>query len=114
MVMDGFYSAYFTGVIGNSMALFAFRDGVITGVDVGGMQYDGHYSVDGERSVITGKMVYIIPPGLQLVTGAAAGSESVRIEFPLELPLGFADGRVLSIPTPSGVVNARFQKVRNW
>lgn len=112
--MDGFYSAYFTGVVGNSMALFAFRDGVITGVDVGGMQYDGIYSVDQGRSVITGTMVYVIQPGHQLITGAAAGTEPVRIEFPLELPVGFADGRVLSLPTPSGVVNARFQKVRDW
>jgi len=112
--MDGFYSAYFTGVIGNSMALFSFRDGQITGVDVGGMQYDGEYSVDDDKSLITGRIVYVILPGQQLITGAAAGSEPVRIEFPLELPTGFADGRVLSLPTPSGVVNARFQKIRSW
>src|SRR5690606_22487549 len=105
-VMDGFYSAYFTGVVGNSMALFAFRDGQITGVDVGGMQYDGEYKVDADKSLISGRIVYVILPGHQLITGAAAGSEPVRIEFPLELPTGFADGRVLSLPTPSGLVNA--------
>ena len=112
--MDGFYSAYFTGAVGNSMALFAFRDGLITGVDVGGMQYDGTYKIDAERSILSGTMVYVIQPGHQLITGAAAGDEPIRIEFPLELPVGFSDGRVLTIPTPTGAVNARFQKIREW
>ncbi|WP_332700446.1 hypothetical protein [Devosia sp.] len=112
--MDGFYSAYFTGVAGNSLGLFAFKEGRITGADVGGMQYDGNYVVDEQRSVISGKIVYIILPGHQLVTGIAAGAEPIRVEFPLELPVGFSDGRVLQIPTPSGVVNARFQKLRDW
>jgi len=111
--MNGFYAAYFTGVVGNSMGLFVFRDGVITGVDVGGMHYDGTYTIDGVRSLLTGKITYVIKPGHALITGASAGSEPIRVDFPLELPTGFADGRVLSIPTPSGAVNAKFEKVRD-
>lgn len=112
--MDGFYAAYFTGAAGNSMGLFAFREGTITGVDVGGMHYDGTYKVDEDRALIVGSIIYVIQAGHSLITGIAAGPDPMKVEFPLELPLGFADGRVLTIPTPSGVVNARFEKIREW
>lgn len=112
--MDGFYVAYFTGSAGSSMGLFAFREGTVTGADVGGMHYDGDYVVDETRAVIEGKITYVILPGHSLITGVQAGSDPIRVDFPLELPTGFADGRVLALPTPSGVVNARFQKLRDW
>lgn len=111
--MNGFYAAYFTGTAGNSMGLFVFKDGVITGVDVGGMHYDGTYAVDEERSVISGKITYVIQAGHSLITGIAAGEEPIRVDFPLEWPTGFADGRVLTISTPSGLVNAKFEKLRD-
>ncbi len=112
--VDGFYAAYFSGAVGNSMALFAFRDGSITGVDVGGVHYDGTFAVDALRTRLVGSINYTVAPGQQIITGATAGSEPLRFNFPLELPIGFADGRVPGLPTPSGPINARFEKVRGW
>ncbi|MEH6717530.1 MAG: hypothetical protein V7704_01515 [Aurantimonas endophytica] len=110
--MDGFYAAYFTGLTGNSIGLFIFENGLITGVDVGGMHYDGTYSLDESASIISGKIAYVIPPGASLVTGISSSSKAIRAEFPLELPAAFADGRVVQLDTPSGVVNAKFEKLR--
>jgi hypothetical protein len=111
--VNGFYAAYLTGNVGNSMALFIFQDGKITGVDVGGMHYDGIYEIDQSAAVLRGTMTYVIKPGGQLITGATAGSEPIKVSFPLELPVGLADGRVLAFSSPSGVVNARFEKLRD-
>ncbi len=111
--MDGFYAAYFTGLTGTSIGLFVFEGGVITGVDVGGVHYDGAYSLDESTSIISGKIIYVIPPGVSLVTGIASADKPIRVEFPLQLPAAFADGRVVQLDTPSGVVNAKFEKLRD-
>jgi hypothetical protein len=37
------YVAYFTGVAGQSIGLFYIGDGMLVGVDVATMQYDGSY-----------------------------------------------------------------------
>lgn len=111
--MNGFYAAYITGQVGNSMALFLFENGEIIGVDVGGMHYNGSYEIHEESATLRGTLNYVIKPGRQLVTGAAAGEKEISVDFPLELPTGFADGRVIEIQSPSGVVNARFEKLRD-
>ncbi|MFC5066586.1 hypothetical protein [Flaviflagellibacter deserti] len=112
--MDGFYSAFFTGLAGNSVGMFVFKSGVILGTDIGGMHYDGSYQVDEAAGNITGRIVYVIPAGTSLITGVSNTNQPLRVEFPLELPLHFADGRVVTIQTPSGTINARFQKLRDW
>jgi hypothetical protein len=114
VTVDGFYSAYFTGAKGNSLGLFVFENGRIIGVDVGGIEYDGTYAVDANRGLVTGKIVFIVKPGHALITGAQANADPLRYEFALSIPAGFADGRVVQIDTPTGPVNARFEKVRDW
>jgi hypothetical protein len=106
------YVAYLTGVAGQSIGLFYIGDGVLAGVDVGTMQYDGVYTVTDDGS-LEGVLEYVVPAGVSLITGAPAGVAPARISLKLKLPASFADGRVVTVETPLGPVNAKFEKIKD-
>src|SRR6516165_3631977 len=39
--INGFYAGYLSAAAGEGVAIFVFRNGVLTGVDAGGFSYDG-------------------------------------------------------------------------
>jgi hypothetical protein len=106
------YVAYFTGVAGQSIGLFCIGDGLLIGIDVAAMQYDGAYTTKDDGS-LEGAVQYVLPAGVSLITGAPAGVAPTRIKTNLNFPADFADGRVITIDTPLGPVNARFEKIRD-
>ncbi|WLB64658.1 hypothetical protein QIH96_05280 [Bradyrhizobium japonicum] len=106
------YVAYFTGVAGQSIGLFYIGDGTLVGVDVATMQYDGAYQTAADGS-LEGVVEYVLPAGASLITGAPAGTAPTRVAVKLALPADFADGRVITIETPLGPVNAKFEKVKD-
>lgn len=106
------YAAYLTGVGGQSIGLFYIGDGLIAGVDVGALKYEGSYQTMEDGSM-QGAVEYILPPGVSLITGAPAGIAPTPITLTLRLPAGFDDGRVIAIETPLGPVNARFEKIKD-
>jgi hypothetical protein len=106
------YVAYFTGVAGQSIGLFYIGDGMLVGVDVATMQYDGSYQTKGDGS-LEGVVEYVLPAGASLITGAPAGVAPTRVSVKLSLPPDFADGRVIGIETPLGPVNAKFEKIKD-
>ncbi|TYO65763.1 hypothetical protein FXV83_15215 [Bradyrhizobium hipponense] len=106
------YVAYFTGVAGQSIGLFYIGDGMLVGVDVATMQYDGSYQANRDGS-LEGVVEYVLPAGAPLITGAPAGVAPTRVSVELKLPADFADGRVITIETPLGPVNAKFEKVKD-
>ncbi len=104
--------AYFTGAVGQSIGMFYFGNGVISGVDVGGLKYDGNLSrqIDGS---FEGTVTLKIPAGTQLITGLAAGSSDHEMASHIRLPKDFATtGEVIRIDTPAGAVSARFELLR--
>jgi hypothetical protein len=105
--MDGFYVAYLTGRAGTSMLMLVISHGTLVG---GGMKYDGTIVQKSDASGYLCSVVYIIPPGIPLITGAPPAAEPQRIPLQFELPLNFADKRVITIETPLGAVNAKFEK----
>lgn len=105
------YAAYFTGAIGVSLGLFIVGDGIISGVDAGGIKYDGTLTTMEDQS-LKGAVRFTLSPGQQLITGAIAASLQDFI-VPLHLPTHFADGAIVEIQTPLGPVNARFEKLRD-
>ena len=105
------YAAYLAGVSGQSIALFYIGDGVIAGVDVSLMQYDGKYSLTSDGG-LDGALEYVVPAGVGLITGAPPSAISTRVAMRLKLPPNFADGQTLTIDTPTGPVNARFEKIK--
>jgi hypothetical protein len=111
-ISKALYVAYLTGVAGQSIGLFYIGDGLIFGIDVGTMQYDGSYTTTEDGSM-QGVIEYVVPAGVPLITGAPAGVTSTRIAMKLNLPVGFDDGRVITLETPLGPVNAKFEKAKD-
>lgn len=110
-MIDGFYHAYATGKAGNSVLVLVIRQGVIIGVDVGGLKYDGEIVQRPDGSYQC-SVVYVVPPGANLITGAAAPSAPLRVPFTFTLPANFSDGSIFRLDSPLGPVNIRFEKVR--
>jgi hypothetical protein len=105
------YAAYFTGAAGVNMGLFLIGDGLIVGVDLGGLKYDGTLVMAPDGS-LHGAVSFVLSPGQRLITGAAAqGTEEFAIS--VELPPNFASGAIVKIDTPAGPVNARFEYLRD-
>lgn len=103
------YTVYMTGTAGNSIGLFYIGNGQISGIDVGGMKYEGNYTVE-EKGNYKGVLTFIVPENQQLITGQKSVTEQ-RIDMPLYLPSDFwLNGRVIRIETPLGSLNAVFEK----
>lgn len=105
------YVAYMTGAAGQSIGLFYVGDGIIAGVDMGTMKYSGAYTTNPDGG-IEGIVEYVIPAGVPIITGATTGATPARVSAPLKLPPDFNDGRVVTVDTPLGPVNAKFEKIR--
>lgn len=112
-MIDGIYSAYFTGLAGNSFGMFVFKDGVISGADAGGGKYDGNYEIVEQGALLSGTVVFILPIGNQSITGTAATSEPIVFEVPIQLPTKINEQEIYPIQTPAGPINARFEKLRD-
>ena len=89
---------------------FVIIDGVLSGADLGGVYYDGKISSSGEK--FNCRLIYSIPKNGTLITGQST-SEIVNFETDVDLPSQFWNGQVLSIVTPTGPVNARFEILRS-
>ncbi|WNM61169.1 hypothetical protein [Candidatus Nitrospira neomarina] len=112
-MIDGFYSIFFTGVSGQGFGVIVLKDGILVGADNTGGSYDGHYTVNNEKQFLIGEVVLNAPPGIQLVTGAATGSEPASWVMPLSLPPDFGNGRAFPMKTPTGPINIIFRKLRD-
>jgi hypothetical protein len=110
--MDGFYVAYVTGRAGVSMLMIVISNGTIVGADVGGIKYDGTISPKPNNSGFHCSVVYVVPAGATLITGSQPPLTPQRIPIEFDLPQPFVD-RVVTIETPLGPVNAKFQKIRD-
>ena len=110
--IEGFYAAYFTGVMGSTLGMLVFRDGIVVGADAGGGRYDGTYKSVEDDGFIEGVIKFGMPIGAQSITGAAATSEPLSINVPIKFPTEFNRNDVHTIQTPIGAINAKFEKIR--
>ncbi|MER8430866.1 hypothetical protein [Mesorhizobium caraganae] len=110
--VDGFYTAYFSGVAGTSFGMFVFKEGVVVGADVGGGRYDGEFALTADGTHVEAKIRFTLPVGNQSITGMSAEAEPISIEVPLRLPIEFNRNDVHRIETPLGPINAKFDKMR--
>ena len=104
------YIAYLSGAVGSNVALYYIGNGVIAGVDAGGMKYDGAYRIEDDGSY-NGNLIYVIPRGVLLITGQQT-TEEQKIELPFLLPNKFWDGQIVRFDSPMGPVNAKFEKLK--
>ncbi len=111
-VIDGFYTAYFTGVAGQSIGMFVFLEGKIAGADAGGGRYDGTYDVSVEGDHIVADVRFSLSPGGMSITGATSGAAPMSVPIKLMLPTDLQPHQVHRLETPIGPVNAKFEKIR--
>ncbi|RLL74172.1 hypothetical protein D8666_13225 [Ochrobactrum soli] len=111
--VDGFYVGYFSGATGNSMGMFVFRDGVVTGADIGGGRYDGKYSIKpGPEERVAVTLTFFLPTGHFTITGITADAQPLNVEMSFDLPVQFDKDAIHRIETPLGAINAKLDKVR--
>lgn len=111
--VDGFYAAYLSGIAGNSIGMFVFKDGTVVGADGGGGRYDGEYFVTQDQKYIEASIRFMLPIGGASITGITAGSEPLTMTVPLRLPVDFNRTDVHRIETPIGPINAKLEKIRS-
>jgi hypothetical protein len=109
--IEGIYAAYVAARAGNSILLLVIKDSKITGVDAGGLKYDG--TVVKTESGFHFSVVYLIPTGATLITGSLPPTSPQRVPLEIDLPKNFANGQTIRIETPLGPLNARFEKLRD-
>lgn len=107
-MIDGIYTAYFTGASGQAMAMFVFKDGKIGGADMVGVVFSGEYTVDAEY--ISGNVIFRMPAQSTSITGSVFEEESGDIEVPITLPVYLDPNDTYQIKTPIGTLNTKFQK----
>lgn len=111
--MAALYRVYFTASMGNSIGIFFLGNGIIEGVDVGGLGYQGKYEQAQKDAPLIGVVNFVVPPNTSLITGFTTGSTSNSMPIHISLPSNFANGEVIRIETPTGPINARFELVRD-
>jgi hypothetical protein len=109
--MDGIYAMYFTGSVGSGSGLLLLKDGIVAGADSAGGIYDGSYTLE-KTGAVNIKVRLTLPPGASLVTGVAAGANSLAMDIPAQLPENFGNGQAIALNTPTGPINIIFKKIR--
>jgi hypothetical protein len=113
-MVDGFYAIYYTGLAGSGFGILVFVNGIISGVDLGGIRYDGEYTLPENTEMVEGTLKMSVPAGAILVTGGVPSTEPCTLEFPLSLPSGLGDGQPVELKLPTGPVNVVFRKLRDF
>ncbi|MEP2978841.1 MAG: hypothetical protein ABJO86_05120 [Lentilitoribacter sp.] len=107
-MIDGIYTAYLTGIAGQAMAMFVFKDGKIGGADMIGVNFSGEYLV--EDGCIRGEVKFNMPAQSVSITGTVYQEKSEEIKVPIELPEEIDPNETYAIKTPMGLMNAKFHK----
>jgi hypothetical protein len=108
--IDGFYAAYLTGSAGQGFAMLVFRNGIIVGVDVAGIKYDGTYRDTGNGFSVSLNLLY--PPNTILVQGVSTGPEIEKAVLDIQLPVDFLSQPFIRVSARHGPVNAKIVKLR--
>lgn len=108
---EGFYAAYMTASEGQGFVMLIFANGAIVGVDLGGVLFDGSYSV-GEDERLTGNVTVQVPPGLMVIQGASAGPSGLTYTVPVAFGVDSLSLEYIRLETPLGPVNLKLQKLR--
>jgi hypothetical protein len=108
--IDGFYSAYLTGSMGQGFAMLVFKRGAISGADAMGARYDGNYR--DSASGFSVRLKVWLPPNTLLVQGVSTGSEADISELDFELPADFLAQPFIRVNAKHGPVNVKLVKLR--
>jgi hypothetical protein len=110
--INGFYAGYLSAAAGEGVAIFVFRNGVLTGVDAGGFSYDGTLEETSEGNFAVVATIRI-PPRAPSIIGITGGEHGTNYSVEFKLPSSFLDKPFIRIETPNGPVNMRLVKLRD-
>ena len=110
-MIEGFYSAYMTGMAGEGQAMFIVHKGVIVGMDPLGMRFDGTYKTRDDGTGHDGKVSVGVPANGHTVQGVSSGPSGMTYEVSMTFPNDFME-HTIRIETPLGPVNTRWVKLR--
>jgi hypothetical protein len=110
--INGFYAGYFAAAAGEGVAIFVLRNGILTGVDAGGITYDGTFEEASQGEFVVEATVKI-PPLVPSIIGITGGEQGTSYSIEFKLPSSFLDQPFIRIETPGGPVNMRWVKLRD-
>ncbi|NMJ43460.1 hypothetical protein GWK16_19590 [Roseomonas sp. JC162] len=110
---DGFYAGYFTSKVGQGFSLLLLTNGILAGVDVAGVTYDGSFQYDPVDGGYPFDVIIRAPANIHLVQGRETGPEGLTYGAKFSLPVDFLSRSYVTIPTAQGPVNARLVKLRD-
>lgn len=99
---------------GDGFGVLVLDSGMIYGVDMTGVQYDGTYSFNATTGKIDTKIEVSVPAGVWLVTGAPASATGYKMEVPVSLPRDLGAEHPFTVSTPNGAMNVIFKKIRDF
>lgn len=105
------YQVKYQGTYEKGGAVLYVGNGIISGMDVGGLTYDGTYS-SAAGGGLTGTVTLTATTTGQLVTGAVLQAGQ-SVSLPLSLPASFGNGQQFQFNVGGSPVNASFHKIRD-
>jgi hypothetical protein len=110
MLTNGMYKMNFLGQGGVGAGVLYIGNGLISGADAGGADYDGTYQEVGGR--IKGLATLTMSVNGTLVTGQAVPAGQT-LQIAADWPLTFANGQPQQIQVAGRTVSVTFQKIRD-
>jgi hypothetical protein len=109
--LDGFYAAYLSAKGGQGLALLIFREGLIVGVDVAGVSFDGRYSETAD-GVVSISLLVKTPPNVALIQGGTSGPEGLETQLAFQMPRDFTSQPFVRVEGPRGPINTKLVRLR--
>lgn len=111
---EGFYSVMYAGTADRGFGVLVLDSGLIYGVDVGGVLYDGTYKFNSATGKIEAVLELTIPPGTHLVQGIPAQTKEWKMPIIAQLDRELGAEQMITVDTPAGPVRAVFKKIRDF
>ena len=109
---DGIYAITFRGATDWGMGMLLLRKGVVTGVDSGGVLYDGIFKMSGDH--LTFDLKLTVPPGATLVQGTLPQTSAYTVPFQASVPIRAIQQNVpVLVQLPPGPVNVIVKFLRS-
>jgi hypothetical protein len=108
---EGFYASYMSASDGQGFAMFVFSNGLISGVDPLGVEFDGRYETKEDGSLV-GVVTVKVPPSGTVIQGASAGPSGLTYQVPIAFATDAFEIDFVKLETPLGPVNLRMKKLR--
>lgn len=111
---EGFYSVIYAGAADRGFGVLVLDSGMVYGVDVGGVLYDGTYKFNEATGKIDVKLEMTIPAGTHLVQGVPPRPTEWKMPIVAQLDRELGAERPITVQTPAGPVQAVFKKIRDF